>query len=131
MVHRQATTAAARERLDDIKHYCTVQTRDDLIALERSSRNTPAPFGSGRIDSIAEKTLLEAEKRVFAKFPEIKGRASRLRDGRIGRFGWKGQTASLRDFVLAACSNELGLEVPGHHQVTLDRAGLRAIEAEI
>jgi CxxC motif-containing protein (DUF1111 family) len=122
VLHRHATTAAARERLTDIRVYCTVQTRDDLIALERSSRNTTALFGSGRIDSIPDSTLLEAEKRAFRKFPEIKGRVSRLRDGRIGRFGWKGQTASLRDFVLAACSNELGLEVPGHHQVTLDRA---------
>jgi CxxC motif-containing protein (DUF1111 family) len=49
-------------------------------------------------------------------FPEIKGRVSRLKDGRIGRFGWKAQTPSLRDFVLTACAVELGLEVPGHHQ---------------
>jgi CxxC motif-containing protein (DUF1111 family) len=93
-----------------------------MIALERSSRNTPALFGSVRIDSISDRTLLEAEKRTFAKFPEIKGRVSRLRDGRLGQFGWKAQTATLRDFVLAACANELGLEVPGHHQVTLDQA---------
>ena len=44
---------------------------------------------------------------------------SALPDGRLGRFGWKGQMASLSDFVRAACSNELGLEVPGHHQVSL------------
>jgi CxxC motif-containing protein (DUF1111 family) len=34
----------------------------------------------------------------------------------IGRFGWRGQTASLREFVLAACANELGLQTPGHLQ---------------
>ena len=45
-------------------------------------------------------------------FPEIQGRACRLKDGRIGRFGWKGQMASLDDFVLNACAVELGLEVP-------------------
>ena len=67
-----------------------MQTRDDVIGLKRSSRNTPALFGSGRIDSISDSTLLEAEKRTFAKFPEINGRVSRLRDGRLGRFGWKG-----------------------------------------
>ena len=55
-------------------------------------------------------------------FPEIKGRVSALPDGRLGRFGWKGQMASLDDFVRAACSNELGLEVPGHHQVSLATA---------
>ncbi len=34
----------------------------------------------------------------------------------------RGQTARLIDFVLAACSNELGLEVPGQHQVSLASA---------
>jgi hypothetical protein len=41
---------------------------------------------------------------------------ARLKDGRIGRFGWKAQTASLEDFVLTACAVELGLEVPDHPQ---------------
>ena len=72
--------------------------------------------------------LLEAGERKFPQFPEIKGRVSRLPNGRIGRFGWKGQTETLREFVLAACSNELGLEVPGHHQASLmaDREASRS-----
>jgi Di-haem oxidoreductase, putative peroxidase len=52
----------------------------------------------------------------YPGFPEIAGRVSRLKDKRIGRFGWKSQTASLSDFVLTACAVELGLEVPAHHQ---------------
>ena len=44
------------------------------------------------------------------------GRAHRLADGRIGRFGWKAQTATLSEFVQAACANELGLGNPGHPQ---------------
>jgi CxxC motif-containing protein (DUF1111 family) len=46
----------------------------------------------------------------------VSGRVARLRGGRVGRFGWKAQTASLRDFTLQACANELGLEVPGFSQ---------------
>ena len=57
-----------------------------------------------------------AEQAGSKTVPEIHGRVSRLADGRIGRFGWKGQMASLEDFVLTACAVELGLEVPGHHQ---------------
>jgi CxxC motif-containing protein (DUF1111 family) len=38
---------------------------------------------------------------------------ARLKDGRVGRFGWKASVASLREFTLQACSSELGLEVPG------------------
>src|SRR5207253_765816 len=45
-----------------------------------------------------------------------KGRVSRQKGGGIGRFGWKAQVVGLEDFVLTACANELGLEVPGHHQ---------------
>ena len=52
----------------------------------------------------------------YPGFPQIAGRVSRLKDKRIGRFGWKSQTASLSDFVLTACAVELGLEVPAHHQ---------------
>ena len=119
VLHKFATSNADQTRLDDIRKYQTVQTRDDLVALAISQRNTPALFGAGLIDHVPDSVLLEAETREFKAFPEIKGRVSRLRDGRLGRFGWKGQTASLRDFVLAACSNELGLEVPGHHQASL------------
>src|SRR5207247_1863469 len=32
------------------------------------------------------------------------------------RFGWKAQTASMSDFVRAACANELGLGNPGQAQ---------------
>jgi CxxC motif-containing protein (DUF1111 family) len=35
---------------------------------------------------------------------------------RPGKFGWRGQTAALSEFVMGACANELGLEVPGHSQ---------------
>ena len=44
------------------------------------------------------------------------GRAHRLPDGQIGRFGWKAQTAKLADFVQAACANELGLGNPTNAQ---------------
>ncbi len=54
--------------------------------------------------------------------PETKGRVGRLKDGRIGRLGWKGQTASTEDFVLNACAVELGLEVPGHPQAVVPQA---------
>jgi CxxC motif-containing protein (DUF1111 family) len=119
VVHDHATDPALESRLSKMKSYDTVQARDDLIQLRQSQRNTPALFGAGIIDAIPDNALLEAEKRRFPNFPEIKGKASRLQGGQLGRFGWKGQTSRLRDFVLNACANELGLEVPGHHQMSL------------
>ena len=81
-----------------------------------SYRNTPALFGAGLIDAIPNAAIEAASLREIPEFPEIKGRPGRLSDGRIGRFGWKAQTASLGDFVRTACANELGLENPGHPQ---------------
>ncbi|MFI5458487.1 MAG: di-heme oxidoredictase family protein [Isosphaerales bacterium] len=84
--------------------------------IVRSQRNPTALFGAGLLDSIPEQVIEEAAKVKHAGFPAVSGRISRLKDKRIGRFGWKAQTASLQDFVLTACAVELGLEVPGRHQ---------------
>jgi CxxC motif-containing protein (DUF1111 family) len=84
--------------------------------LVRSERNPPALFGAGLIDALPDEALLAGEKVRFPDFPEIRGHANRLKDGRPGRFGWKAETSSLREFVVSACANELGLEAPGHHQ---------------
>src|SRR6185295_9393892 len=46
------------------------------------------------------------------------GRVLFSKDGRAGKFGWKGQTASLLDFVQGACANELGLSNPNQPQPT-------------
>jgi CxxC motif-containing protein (DUF1111 family) len=74
------------------------------------------------IDAIADEALEDAARVKHADRPEIAGRVSRQKDGRIGRFGWKAQTPSLDDFVLTACAVELGLEVPDHHQGGLPQA---------
>ena len=112
VVHRSGTApgyAAWRKRL--------LTTKFDGFSLRRAERNTPALFGAGPIDAISDAALVAAAAdRVDAEFPEVRGRVSRLADGRLGRFGWKGHTARLGDFVLTACSVELGLEVAGHHQ---------------
>jgi CxxC motif-containing protein (DUF1111 family) len=83
------------------------------VAVALTARNTPPLFGAGRIDELEDSEL---ERVARHQPPETRGRVHRLKDGRIGRFGRKAQVASLEDFVLTACANELGLEVPGHHQ---------------
>jgi CxxC motif-containing protein (DUF1111 family) len=105
-----------------------------FVTLVESKRNTPALFGAGLIDAIPQQVLADvaAEQAKAAGRPParrlvagddespllVKGRTARLKDGRIGRFGWKGNVASLRDFTLQACSSELGLEVPGFAKAT-------------
>jgi CxxC motif-containing protein (DUF1111 family) len=89
------------------------------FVMSVSERNTIALFGSGRIDAVPDEVLLAAAQESYDDFPEIEGRVARLKDGRIGRFGWKAQKARLADFVLNACAVELGLHVPGEPQSAL------------
>jgi CxxC motif-containing protein (DUF1111 family) len=86
------------------------------ISFKISQRNPPAIFGARLIDTVPDDAIEAEVKRKHPGWPGVKGRVSRLADGRIGRFGWKAQTATLREFVLSAAAVELGLEVPGHSQ---------------
>jgi CxxC motif-containing protein (DUF1111 family) len=95
-----------------------------------SQRNTPALFGASAIDALPDRVIIANERTQQLKWglasgksntPSVTseipvGRALRLPDGRIGRFGWKAQSPSLSEFVQAACANELGLSNPGAAQ---------------
>jgi CxxC motif-containing protein (DUF1111 family) len=89
------------------------------FAITRSQRNTTALFGAGLIDAIPVSLLEELEQQQDDRNrsdPKVTGRVARLKDGSAGRFGWKAQTASLREFVMTACAVEVGLNVPDHPQ---------------
>ncbi len=83
------------------------------LVLNVTERNSPALFGIGQIDAISSEVLIrEAAEQPF----NVRGRVNRNREGRVGRFGWKSQVATLHEFVRGACAGELGLEVSGHSQ---------------
>jgi CxxC motif-containing protein (DUF1111 family) len=100
-----------------------------------SQRNTPALWGAKLIDDLPDRVLIAAERKqklrhgmAPAESEQVPvGRALRLADGRVGKFGWKAQTASLSDFVRAACANELGLGNPSQNQPkSMSNPGYRA-----
>jgi CxxC motif-containing protein (DUF1111 family) len=98
------------------------------LALPRGVRisqlNTPALFGAKLIDDLPESAIIANEKAQRLRFGMAPsggtdypvGRATRTASGKIGRFGWKAQTATLGAFVRAACANELGLSNPSQAQ---------------
>ena len=99
------------------------------------SETRRALFGANLIDAIPDQTIIANERTERLKwglsdsdtddFPV--GRALRLVDGHVGRFGWKAQTTSLAGFVRAACANELGLGNPSQAQpVSMAKRDYRA-----
>jgi CxxC motif-containing protein (DUF1111 family) len=85
------------------------------VDFERTQRNTPALFGAGLIDSIPDDAIREAADDE-ARHHVVKGKVALAGSGGVGKFGWRGQTATLKEFVMGACANELGLQVPGQNQ---------------
>jgi len=109
-----------------VVNHCRV-TEPDVDPLRVEHLQTTALFGAGWIDRISPKAITSNRRgnlwsgmvREFSlDFESIPaGRARVLPGGKIGKFGWRAQFATLEEFVAAACSNELGLGTP-----TVDQA---------
>jgi CxxC motif-containing protein (DUF1111 family) len=103
-----------------------VVTVPEFNPVSFTSMNTPALFGSGAIDRLSDGAIRGHQRqRQRAIYPrEIRGdfsatpagRVRVLADGRIGRFGWKAQFATLEEFVASACAVEIGLSNPRRRQ---------------
>jgi mono/diheme cytochrome c family protein len=85
------------------------------VTLAITERNTPALFGARLIDAIPD-AVFHSLAAAQSKHPEVSGRVAPVEVTKVGRFGWRGQIEHLHDFVLGACANEMGLEVPGQPQ---------------
>jgi mono/diheme cytochrome c family protein len=117
----------AQRRVDPVSH-CAYVTPPvpDFDPLKQSNVQTTALFGAGWIDRISSKAIGHNLNRQrasnvvrefnldFSAIPA--GRVHLLPDGRVGKFGWKAQFATLKEFVAAACANELGLGTPVREQ---------------
>ena len=80
-----------------------------VIRARMFQRNTTALFGAGLIGqvTVAQLRAIERNQRAHS---EISGRLATLSDGRIGRYGWRGDVPDLLHFCERACAGELGLQ---------------------
>lgn len=78
---------------------------------EVERRKSPSTLGLGLVESIPEAAILANADPDDADGDGIRGRASRLADGRLGRFGWKADVPSLAEFVRDAHTHELGMSL--------------------
>jgi CxxC motif-containing protein (DUF1111 family) len=101
-----------------VRGVCFTERRD-FNPVRTQGLNSIALFGAGWIDRISEKAITHQRMRRsvslikdelsgdFGGIPP--GRPRILADGRIGKFGWKAQFATLEEFVASARANEIGL----------------------
>jgi CxxC motif-containing protein (DUF1111 family) len=75
-------------------------------------RQTPSVMGLGLFEQVSEEAMRELADPDDSDEDGISGRVSEVADGRVGKFGWKAQIASIREFVRDALSGELGLTLP-------------------
>jgi CxxC motif-containing protein (DUF1111 family) len=100
---------------------CTTNLAD-LDPVVFHEINTPALFGTGKIDGISGWSIRNSNftRRASNVAAELggdfhrtpAGRVRILPDGRVGKFGWKAQFATLEEFVATACAVEVGLSNP-------------------
>jgi len=83
---------------------------DTIMLVEE--RNSPTLLGLGLVQQISDAAILAREDPTDADGDGIKGIASRLATGGIGRMGWKAVTPDVRGFVRDALGNEMGMTVP-------------------
>ena len=74
-------------------------------------RDTPPLYGVGLIDSVPDGQILRRADPGDRNGDGVRGHANTVR-GRVGRFGWKAQIVSVRQFVATAYLNELGITSP-------------------
>lgn len=92
---------------------CDMKAGVPATANVTSVRNAPGLYGSGLIDSIPDAAIIAG---AVDRGDGVHGRIHLVaqRDGsmRVGRFGWKADTATLKQFVADALRNELGITNP-------------------
>jgi CxxC motif-containing protein (DUF1111 family) len=118
----------------------TVVTIPDFDPVRTQAVQATALFGAGWIDLISDRAILRnarnrgvrtAVRELALHFDDIPVGKVRHVSGGIGKFGWRGQFATLAEFVSAACANELGLGTPTVEQSRPHTAPDRTSEPDL
>jgi len=83
-----------------------------------SRRRANPLFGLGLVDAVPDQTFHDLAAFQWANFPDIAGRPNITRNFRtglpaVGKFGWKGQLATIFDFTGDAYKDEMGITTAG------------------
>jgi CxxC motif-containing protein (DUF1111 family) len=118
----------------------SVVTIPDFDPVRTQAVQATALFGAGWIDLISDRAILRnarnrgirtAARELALHFDDIPVGKARHVSGGVGKFGWRGQFATLAEFVSAACANELGLGTPTNDQARPFTGSARASEPDL
>ena len=85
-------------------------------ANARASVTAPTLYGLGLVEAIPLESLRGLEDPEDRDGDGISGRMGTDADGRVGRFGRKGEVSTLQGFIDTALRFELGFSTPAHPQ---------------
>ncbi len=74
----------------------------------------PPLYGLGLVEAVEEASIRDGADPLDADGDGVSGRLATALEGAVGRFGAKGQHATLRGFIASALNGELGLTTTGH-----------------
>ncbi|HEU5257917.1 MAG TPA: di-heme oxidoredictase family protein [Vicinamibacterales bacterium] len=100
---------ARQHSISELGFPCGLPTGDPPQANVVSNRSAMTLRGTSLIDTIR---IGDIDKVRSAQPAAVRGRFNVLADGRIGRFGWKAQTATLVEFMGEAFRDEIGITNP-------------------
>jgi CxxC motif-containing protein (DUF1111 family) len=104
---------ARAHAISELGAACALKPGIPAEANLTSVRNTPPLYGLGLLDEVPDEAILAL---AVPHEDGVHGRANLVRDAagqeRVGRFGWKGDTATLEQFVADALRNEHGVTNP-------------------
>jgi CxxC motif-containing protein (DUF1111 family) len=104
---------ARSHAISELGMACPLKPGIPAEASLTSVRNSPPLFGLGLVDQVPDEAIRAL---AIPREDGVNGRANLVRDAagqeRVGRFGWKGDTATLEQFVADALRNEHGITSP-------------------
>jgi len=100
---------ARAHSITELGFSCGLPVGIPAAANVMSRRSAMTVRGTGLIDFVQERDVLAVQT---AQSVDIRGKVSRLDDGRMGRFGWKANIGTLVEFMGDAFRTEMGLTSP-------------------
>jgi CxxC motif-containing protein (DUF1111 family) len=109
----QGGPIARAHAVGELGEACAARAGIPAAANLTSVRNAPALFGLGLVGAIPDAVIRAG---ATPRADGVHGRPNLVQDAsgqeRVGRFGWKADTATLQEFVAGAFRNELGITSP-------------------